>query len=83
MLDPATALWRLVSGADILDGLTGWQLTEHVTHQDPGAMSCMQRFSDATDLNDCYRRLGVADRRGFCVPANACPEIANPCDAMN
>jgi hypothetical protein len=69
---------------------TEWKGTEHATHQDPGGVNCRTFVSgvsaDVLDANGitakqlesaCYRRLTVADARGFCLgksaSVSACP----------
>lgn len=77
-----------------------WSSTDHATHQDPSGTSCQDFvgglpasvFADygVTEqdvLLACYRRLGVADIRGFCVAASSCP-LADPgyidaCELLN
>lgn len=78
--------WRPVNGGDItgLGGLdvSTWGSSDHATHQDPLGKGC-QAFVAGTGfppdvdpqavLNACYRRLSVADQRGFCLGGSACP----------
>lgn len=81
--------WRPASGNDIMLGLTNWGGTAHLTHQDPSGTNCQKFvqgipadvFSEqnlnAEDVQDeCYRRLTVANQRGFCLGGtgvNFCP----------
>jgi hypothetical protein len=75
--------WRPATGNDIegvgAQGLTNWGGTAHKTHQDPSGTNC-QKFvagipsnllSDDLSAQDvqreCYRRLTVANQRGFCL----------------
>jgi hypothetical protein len=72
--------WRPVTGNDI-QGFGGvdasaWNPSAHVTHQDPNGAGCVAFVtangggSDAQ--NACFRRLTVADQRGFCQ-SGVCP----------
>lgn len=83
--------------------LTSWAGTDHVTHQDPSGINC-EVFVSAVPasvlvdngitpedlLLECYRRLTVADQRGFCsnsVGLDSCP-YADPayidaCEQLN
>nr|WP_255216046.1 hypothetical protein [Pseudenhygromyxa sp. WMMC2535] len=102
-LDPAlgdNGCYRPVTGNDITNfgglNVSTWLTTDHATHQDPLGKGC-KTFVAATTLPDgvsesaveeaCYRRLSVADQRGFCLGATACP-LDNPgyvdaCDELN
>lgn len=66
--------------------LSNWGGTAHKTHQDPSGTNCKafveglpaevlnaQGLTAAQALNACYRRLGVANQRGFCLGADRCP----------
>ncbi len=78
--------WRPVSGNDIFDneGLqfvdgipTDWSASDHDTHQDPNGSGCQAFIAQAAPgdqaaLSQCFRRLSVANQRGFCQ-SNACP----------
>ncbi|EDM77604.1 hypothetical protein PPSIR1_02928 [Plesiocystis pacifica SIR-1] len=97
--------YRPITGRDIagLGGLdsTMWGGTEHKTHQDPAGANCMTFVAGATAalpdgvdgadlLQACYRRLGVADSRGFCLGGDnvdLCPlEVAgyrDACEQLN
>lgn len=75
--------WRPVTGNDIVSvgstDLTTWAPTTHATHQDPSGLNCeafvtglpANVFSDDLSpqdmLTECYRRLTVANQRGFCI----------------
>ena len=82
---------------------TDWGGSDHATHQDPSGINCKvfvdglppdvlaSKGLDAQDvLRACYRRLTVANARGFCLGGagvNACP-LAQPgyrdaCEQMN
>jgi hypothetical protein len=77
-----------IEGLGGLDA-TNWSTDAHATHQDPGGMGCQEfvaglsggeldaaGVSASEVLQACYRRLGVADRRGFCLGGagvNFCP----------
>jgi len=83
-------------------GATDWGGADHKTHQDPVGMNCgvfvdglPQNILDAKGLTSkdvlraCYRRLGVADSRGYCLggAGQICP-LAQPayrdaCEQMN
>lgn len=81
--------WRPAIGTDIQGvgdtDLTRWAPNDHRTHQDPGGGSCqewvtavsLERDIDTQAvLRACFRRLTVADQRGFCLGmanAAACP----------
>lgn len=70
--------WRPVTGGDI-NGFGGldvstWSSSAHDTHQDPNGKGCTA-FVAATpgaDAEECFRRLSVADQRGFCQ-SGVCP----------
>ena len=85
--------FRPVTGADISGGLTMWAGTEHKTHQDPSGVSCGEFVlglpADLQEgvLQACYRRLSVANQRGFCLGVALCP-LAQPtyrdiCEQLN
>jgi hypothetical protein len=73
--------------------LTNWGGTAHETHQDPSGTNCQkfvqglpasvladQNLTSADVLRECYRRLTVANQRGFCLGGagvNFCP-LAQP-----
>ncbi len=102
-LDPAegdAGCWRPVTGSDI-EGLGGlgasdWGPSDHATHQSPGGVGCKafvaanaasSSASESDLLRACYRRLSVADQRGFCLGQTECP-LAQPnyrdaCEQMN
>jgi hypothetical protein len=84
--------WRPATGFDIetLGGqnLTDWGGTAHKTHQDPSGTNCEafvtgiqpgllpNGVSSMDVLQACYRRLTVANQRGFCLGGagvNFCP----------
>ena len=79
-LDPSlgdSGCWRPVTGGDI-EGFGGldvsnWSGSKHDTHQDPGGKGCMD-FVAATggSAQECFRRLSVANQRGFCQ-SGICP----------
>lgn len=78
--------WRAVTGHDI-PALTTWG-DLHTTNQDPLGASCMQFASgdgmfDADAFDDCVQQLTVADQRGFCYAAAACPCAEDLCDMKN
>ena len=94
VLDPqvgSTGCWRPATGLDISGGLSNWAGTAHMTHQDPGGTKCEQFVLGAAGalpngvssqdlLQACYRRLTVANQRGFCLGGagvNFCP-LAQP-----
>ncbi|MFO7567950.1 MAG: hypothetical protein R6X02_35240 [Enhygromyxa sp.] len=83
--------------------LTNWGGTAHKTHQDPSGTNCQQfvqgipanvlsaqNLTQQQLLQQCYRRLTVANQRGFCLGGagvNFCP-LAQPayrdaCEQMN
>jgi hypothetical protein len=83
--------WRPVTGTDIsgLGGLdvSTWASSDHDTHQDPGGGGC-QAFvelsagaisSSGLTVDQariaCFRKLSVADQRGFCQ-SGVCPLTA-------
>ncbi|KIG15716.1 hypothetical protein DB30_05286 [Enhygromyxa salina] len=89
----ANGCWRPVTGGDIqgLKGIdvSDWSASDHATHQDPGGGGC-EAFVAAQagaisaaglSTNDalfaCFRKLSVANQRGFCQGAMDCP-LANP-----
>ena len=97
-LDPAlgdNGCYRPVTGGDIneLGGLdvSGWNSSAHDTHQDPNGAGC-QAFvasvgGSSQALTECYRRLSVADQRGFCQ-SGSCeidsdPSYLSACARMN
>lgn len=81
--DGDNGCFRPVTGDDISgvgsNNLTNWGGTAHVTHQDPSGINCEvfvtglppNVYSDgltpAIVLDECYRRLTVANQRGFCI----------------
>lgn len=83
-LDPslgASGCWRPVTGGDIkgLEGgleVSNWSSSDHDTHQDPAGKGCTDFVTAAGGnqqlLSQCFRRLGVADQRGFCQ-SGTCP----------
>ncbi len=81
---------------------TTWSAAEHRTHQDPGGKGCGtfvagvsasiledKGITEQQLLRECYRRLTVADQRGFCLGGNAtaCPlaqgTYADACEQLN
>jgi hypothetical protein len=83
--DPAlgdAGCWRPITGNDI-EGFGGldvsnWSPSKHDTHQDPSGRSCQDFVAAAGDeaaLNQCFRRLSVANQRGFCQ-SGTCPLTA-------
>ena len=100
----SSGCWRPATGYDIFNsGLTDWAGTAHATHQDPSGIKCgdfvegiTQSFLDDKGitrddvLEACYKRLTVANERGFCLGGAgvaACP-LAQPlyrdaCEQMN
>ena len=89
VVDPDTGKWRAVRGTDI-GTLSVWGL-QHTTNQDPTGASCKLFASggiegappDMAVLADCYDQLSVADQRGFCFAAAACPCTEDLCDQKN
>jgi hypothetical protein len=84
-LDPDlgdSGCWRPVTGNDIdsnaFDGLktSNWSPSAHVTHQDPNGTGCTAFITASGGNNQalsaCFRRLSVADQRGFCQ-SGVCP----------
>ena len=87
--------YRPATGYDITgvggQELTDWSGTAHKTHQDPGGTNCqffvegipegsLGELSRQQALDACYRRLTVANQRGFCLGGAgvvACP-LAQP-----
>lgn len=78
-----------IAGLGGLDA-TSWSSSAHATHQDPSGTSCQTFVAgippsvlDSSGVTAqelliaCFRRLGVADIRGHCSAANACP-FADP-----
>lgn len=83
--------------------LTNWGGTAHKTHQDPSGTNCQQfvqgipsnilssqNLTGAQVLRECYRRLTVANQRGFCLGGagvNFCPLAQtiyrDACEQMN
>ncbi|MEM7152256.1 MAG: hypothetical protein AAF799_05405 [Myxococcota bacterium] len=92
VLDPDTGLFRPVTGHDV-EALTSWSPANHLTHQDPNGIVCLQHANgDNADpaFLDCVRTLSVADQRGFCMalgPGALCPAAApsyvDACEALN
>jgi hypothetical protein len=82
---------------------TNWSPDAHATHQDPGGLGCEDfvvglsaaeldaaGVSASDVLVACYRRLGVANQRGFCLGGagvNFCPlaqpSHRDPCEQKN
>jgi hypothetical protein len=80
---------------------TNWASTAHATHQDPSGLGCETFTSSIPSalLDDnglaqqdvliaCYRRLGVADVRGLCLPNStvcpfADPDYVDACEQRN
>ena len=105
VLDPSQGLsgcYRPATGNDIEglggSGLTNWKRVDHDTHQDPGGDACeafvMEQGGDDDLLFACFRKLGVANQRGLCTPANgetelavvcplASPDYQDACEALN
>lgn len=96
VLDPDAGnagCWRPATGSDIAAGLTNWGGTAHMTHQDPSGTNCQkfvqgipssilsaQNLTAEEVQQACYRRLTVANQRGFCLGGagvNFCP-LAQP-----
>ena len=89
----AGGCWRPVTGGDImgLGGINAsdWSSSDHATHQDPGGGGCeafvtanaaaiMGAGETAQSVQlACFRRLTVANQRGFCQGPMDCP-LANP-----
>jgi hypothetical protein len=79
--------YRPATGSDIqsVPSLTNWSSNIHKTHQDPGGSNCEVFVGglpsgSKDELEACYRRLTVADQRGFCLgggPNVFCP-LAQP-----
>lgn len=101
--DPDTGCFRPVTGGDILGlggaDASDWSASDHATHQDPGGSGCeafvigQASAIAAAGLSEqdarvaCFRRLTVANQRGYCQPAMECP-LASPtfrdaCDQLN
>jgi hypothetical protein len=87
--------FRPVTGYDILgsNSLTNWSGTAHATHQDPSGLNCEvfvaglagtgvldSELTAGVVLDECYRRLTVANQRGFCIggPTVAGCPLAQP-----
>lgn len=77
-----------------------WKGSEHATHQDPSGVGCtmfvagippaiLEQFGvTAPDVQiECFRRLGVANQRGYCTPSGtACaidPAALDACQLRN
>jgi hypothetical protein len=92
-----------IEGVGTGSNLSNWGGTAHKTHQDPSGTNCQQfvagippnvlsgaGLSAQQMLQQCYRRLTVANQRGFCLGGagvNFCP-LAQPayrdaCEQMN
>lgn len=80
-LDPDlgdTGCWRPVTGGDITGqgglGVTNWSASKHETHQDPNGIGCKAFVAGTPGATEgaCFRRLSVADQRGFCQ-SGVCP----------
>ena len=85
--------WRPVTGGDItgLGGIdaSDWSTSDHATHQDPGGGGCEAFVTGqaaaianaGVSTQDarvaCFRRLSVANQRGYCQGPMDCP-LANP-----
>jgi len=102
VLDPAlgdNGCWRPVTGTDIqgLGGLnsTDWSPSDHETHQSPNGSGCVD-FVAAAGLTDqaevtaltnaCFRRMSVANQRGFCQSGGCpltVPEYRDACERKN
>ncbi len=82
--DPNTGVWRAVTGADILTGVSTWG-NKHGTNQDPEAKGCaaFAMTSDGADptFQDCLSQLSVANQRGFCNAT--CPCVEDTCALKN
>ena len=81
--------WRPVTGNDIMGlggaDVSDWSASDHDTHQDPGGTGCTTFVTAAAAeisaagatgeeaLFACFRELTVANQRGFCQGAMACP----------
>lgn len=94
--DGDAGCWRPVTGNDIgsvgTTNLTNWGGSAHVTHQDPSGINCevfvtglpASVYADGLTpqdvLTECYRRLTVANQRGFCIggPGVAGCPLAQP-----
>jgi hypothetical protein len=86
--------YRPVTGSDIagLGGLNSstWSSSAHDTHQSPNGKGCIAFVAangGGEDLqNECFRRLSVANQRGFCQ-SGACPldvpEYRDACERLN
>ena len=105
VLDPNlgdAGCYRPVTGNDI-QGFGGIDATSHATHQDPSGTSC-EVFVNAIPPNvladngltasdallACFRRLSVANRRGYCLAGaavTACPYAVptyiDACEQLN
>jgi len=97
VLDPDlgdSGCYRPVTGTDIM-GLGGvnasdWSTSDHDTHQSPNGSGCRDFVAAAAGNkeleNACFRRLSVANQRGFCQ-SGACPltvpEYRDACEQMN
>lgn len=80
-LDPTlgdSGCYRPVTGTDI-NGFggadaTNWSGSSHATHQDPNGAGCITfAQGDEAIQGACFRRLSVADQRGFCQNVEVCP----------
>jgi hypothetical protein len=102
-LDPDTQCWRPVTGGDIMGlggaDVSDWSSSDHATHQDPAGGGCdtfvmgQAAAISAAGLTSqearvaCFRKLSVANQRGFCQGPMECP-LANPlyrdaCEQIN
>lgn len=72
---------RPVTGDDIGAG-TDWNPGAHATHQDPAGLGCSnlaQGDMSSSIFTECILELSVANQRGLCVQATACPSLEQPC----
>jgi hypothetical protein len=101
VLDPDlgdSGCYRPVTGTDIqgLGGLnsTDWSPSDHDTHQSPNGSGCVDFVTasgltgaEATALtNACFRRMSVANQRGFCQSGGCpltVPEYRDACERKN
>lgn len=96
-LDPElgdNGCYRPVRGNDITGfgglNVSSWNPAAHETHQDPNGRGCQAFITgvggDQVALEECFRRLSVADQRGFCQ-SDSCglddPTYLSPCERMN
>jgi hypothetical protein len=94
-LDPSlgdNGCFRPVTGGDI-DGfggldVSGWNSSAHDTHQDPNGTGCLAFIGgdNKQALEGCFKRLSVADQRGFCQSGTCAtddPSYLSACQRMN